>query len=77
MNDAAYDISHLLELEAIAPAVPEFRSSRPATVKPELSAVAAAQDALEQELLQIAERHDELIQQYISMKGDSMPDSDR
>lgn len=76
MNDAVYDISHLLELEATSPLMPEFRSAKPAAVKVEEWGVAAAQDALAKELLQMAERHEEMIQQYLRMKDDSEPDTE-
>lgn len=76
MNDAAYDISHLLELESASPAMPEFRSARPAVVKSELSAVSTAQQALASELLQMAGHHEEMIRQYMSLQGDSHLDAD-
>lgn len=76
MNDAAYDISHLLALEATAPVMPEFRPTKLDVVKAQPSSVAAAQEALASELLQMAERHEELIQQYLRMKGDLEPDTD-
>ncbi|MEP7187274.1 MAG: hypothetical protein ABI767_15690 [Rhodanobacter sp.] len=75
MNDAAYDISHLLELEATAPAMPGFRSAKPVIVKTGPSGMAAAQEALARELLQMADRHEDLIQQYLRMKDDSVPDT--
>lgn len=71
MNDAAYDISHLLELEAESPAVPEFRAARPAIVKPEGSTVSVAQQTLASELLQMEGHHEEMIRQYMSMTTDS------
>lgn len=76
MNDAAYDISHLLELEVTAPAMPEFRFSKPVGVKPAPSGVVAAQEALARELLEMAGHHEELIEQYLRMKDDSVPDAD-
>jgi hypothetical protein len=76
MNDAAYDIRHLLELEVTAPVMPEFRSAKPVVVKAAPSGAAAAQEALARELLQVADRHEELIQQYLRMKDDSVPDTD-
>jgi hypothetical protein len=71
MNDAAYDISYLLELDATSPAMPELRSPRPEGIKPEASEVGAAQQALASELLQMEGHHEELIRQYMSVMGDA------
>ena len=71
MNDAAYDISHLLELEAESPALPEFRAVRPAIDKPEELTVSVAQETLALELLQMEGHHEEMIRQYMSMTSDS------
>ncbi len=71
MNEAAYDISHLLELEAAAPAMPEFRSARPAASQPDTSDVDTAQQRLASELLQMEGHHEEMIRQYMSLKGDA------
>ncbi len=76
MDDAAYDISYLLELEANAPAMPEFRSARSVVVKPAPSGVAAAQEALSRELLQMSDSHEALIQQYLGMADDPVRETD-
>ncbi len=75
MNDAAYDITHLLELEAITPVMPEFRFATPAVVKARPSRIAAVQEALARELLQVADLHEEMIQQYWRMNQDSVTDT--
>jgi hypothetical protein len=75
MNNAAYDISYLLELEAASPAMPEFRSARPAIVKPEASDVSVAQQRLAVELLQMEDQHEEMIRQYMSLTSESKLDA--
>jgi len=67
MNDLAYDISHLLESEPFKPTVPEFRTARATPAAPPVPTVAAAQEALAQELLQAAATHEAMIQQYLRM----------
>lgn len=76
MNDIAYDISDLLELEAAAPAMPDFRSARPAIIEPEPSVAGAAQESLALELLQMEGQHEEMIRQYMSLKSDSEHNAD-
>lgn len=71
MNDIAYDISDLLELEAASPAMPEFRFARSAIIEPECSLIGTAQDSLALELLQMEGQHEEMIRQYMSLKSDS------
>jgi len=76
MNDLAYDISHLLESEPFKTPVPEFRTARvtPAAAPP-VPTVAAAQEALARELLQAADKHEALIQQYLRMTDAAYQDS--
>lgn len=77
MNDAAYDISHLLELEAVAPPPPEFRSAKPVEVKVKPPSLAEVQEAMARELLQQMDiHHEQMIAQYQRMRDDSLPDSD-
>jgi hypothetical protein len=76
MNDLAYDISHLLEPEMAQVDAPTLRmvaKAPPAALAP--SGVVAAQEALARELLQVADVHEELIQQYLRMSGRSLQDS--
>ena len=79
MNEIAYDIAYLFELErqqAEAPAppvtgaVPEVASRRAAR-----PVVAEAQDALASELLQAAAVHEALVQQYLRMTGETFPEA--
>ena len=67
MSEQAYDISHLLESEPVRVAAPDLQIAKaPPAVPPRLS-VAAAQEALARELLQAADAHEALIQQYLRM----------
>mgnify|MGYP001555899588 FL=1 len=78
MNDIAYDISQLLDAEltqADAPAPRVVRAIPTAAAKPAESGVAAAQEALARELMQVAVIHDALIQQYLRMSGDTFRQS--
>ena len=75
MNDLAYDISHLLESEPFKPTVPEFRTVRVTPAAPPVPTVAAAQEALAQELLQAAATHEAMIQQYLRMIDVAYQDS--
>lgn len=74
MNDIAYDISHLFDIEpqrAAAP-VPRVVKAAPAVVaKLPPPSVTVAQDALARELMQSAPIHEEMIQQYLRMSGDT------
>lgn len=79
MNDHAYDISHLLEFEPAKADLPDLPVTRMpvAKVPPPVSrqsAVAAAQEAMAQELLKVAEVHEELIQQYLRFSNGSLQD---
>ncbi|MEO7051984.1 MAG: hypothetical protein ABI128_10000 [Rhodanobacter sp.] len=74
MNDIAYDISHLFDVEPWQAAAPEARAVRTVpTVLAKLPppSVAVAQDALARELMQSAPIHEALIQQYLRMRGDT------
>ncbi len=80
MNDIAYDISHLLESEPAKIDVPDLPVTRMPMAKPTpalavLSNVAAAQDAMARELLQVAEIHEALIQQYLRFAGHAFQDA--
>ena len=75
MNDIAYDISHLFDVELQQTAAPGLRAVRAdciaaATTPPALS-ITTAQEALARELLQSAPIHEEMIQQYLRMRGES------
>ncbi len=76
MNNTAYDISHLLELEATAPSPPEFRFAKPTAVKPKEPSLADIEEALARELLQMDGHHEQMIAQYLRMRDDSVPDTD-
>jgi hypothetical protein len=74
MNDIAYDISHLLDVElsqADAPAPRVVRAVPVAAARPAQPSIAEAQEALARELMQVATIHDALIQQYLRMSGDT------
>jgi len=75
MNDLAYDISHLLESEPFKTPAPEFRTARVVAAVPPVRSVAAAQEALAQELMQAADAHEALIQQYLRMTDVAYQDS--
>lgn len=78
MNDIAYDISHLLEVElhqAETPAPRVVRAVPAAPARPARSSVAEAQEALARELLQFAPLHDALILQYLNLSGETFPEA--
>jgi hypothetical protein len=83
MSDHAYDISHLLDLDAPKVEPTELRivrtpppSRAPAPVAaPKPQGVAEAQDAMARELLESAAIHEELIEQYLRINGNVLPDS--
>ena len=70
MNDIAYDISHLFDVEPRRAAAPEPRAVKTVpTVVAKLPppSIAMAQDELARELMQSAPIHETLIQQYLRM----------
>ena len=74
MNDIAYDISHFFDVEPQPVAAPEpWAVKVVATVVAKLPppSIAMAQDALARELMQSAPIHEEMIQQYLRMRGDT------
>lgn len=74
MNDIAYDISHFFDVERQRVAAPESRAVKAVpTVVAKLPppSIAVAQDALAHELMQSAPIHEEMIQQYLRMCGDT------
>ncbi len=80
MNDIAYDIAHLFDLEperAAAPAPRVVKAVPAAPVKPEAPGVAAAQQALARELMQSAPIHEALVQQFLRMRGDTFEARDK
>jgi len=81
MNDAIYDISHLLALDAGLPGrtVPtttrsSSRSTPPAAAEPRQPTVAETQEALLRELMRTAEIHDALVRQYLRTKDNPFQD---
>ncbi|OOG59870.1 hypothetical protein [Rhodanobacter sp. C03] len=77
MNDHAYDISYLLESELVKADVPELRVAKAPPAPPPVSyqsALAAAQEAMARELLEVAEAHEELIRQYLRFSSGSLQD---
>jgi hypothetical protein len=74
MNDDAYDISHLLESDWVKIDVPERQMAKAPPAAPRQSAVAAAQEAMAQELLMVAEVHEELIKQYLRISDGASED---
>jgi hypothetical protein len=79
MNDMAYDITHLLESEPVKFEVPDLPVTRgPIKASPAVSVpsnVAVAQEAMARELMQVAEAHEALIQQYLRFTGDTFQDT--
>ena len=76
MNDIAYDISHLFDVEPQRAAAPEPRVVKTVpTVVAKLPppSIAVAQAALARELMQSEPIHEALIQQYLRMRGDTFP----
>lgn len=75
MNDIAYDITHLLEVElhqADAPAPRVVRAVPSVAAKPPTGpSLAEAQEAIARELMQSAAIHDAMIQQYLRMSGET------
>ena len=72
MNDSAYDISHLLEQDAITTVAPKLHIVAKPAARP--SEVASAQYKLARELMQSAAMHEALIQQYLRMATDTGED---
>lgn len=78
MNDIAYDITHLLDVElpqADAPAPRFVRAVSTVVARPTRSSVIEAQEALAHELIQCAPIHDAMIQQYLRMSGETFRES--
>ncbi|OOG42600.1 hypothetical protein [Rhodanobacter sp. C05] len=69
MTDHAYDISYLLESEPAKVETRDLRITKAPPVVPARPSVAAAQEALARELMQAAEAHEALIQQYLQISG--------
>lgn len=81
MDEAGYDISHLMALDTELPgrAVPtttrsSSRSTPPAAAKPRQPTVAETQEALSRELMRTAEIHDALVRQYLRTKDNPFQD---
>lgn len=77
MNDHAYDISYLLESEAAIVEAPAPRVAKAPLATPRQPSLADTQEAMAQELLQAADAHEELIQQYLRMGGGTPQGSSR
>lgn len=77
MNDHAYDISYLLEAESVVAEAPVPRIVKTPPAAPRKPSVADTQEAMAHELLQAADAHEELIQQYLRMGGGALQDSSR
>lgn len=76
MNDLAYDISHLFESEMIELDGSHFRTAKaPAPVACKTADLEALQERMARELLQAADVHEALIQQYLRIAGDLPFDS--
>ncbi|WEN14794.1 hypothetical protein PY254_16410 [Rhodanobacter sp. AS-Z3] len=70
MSEHAYDINYLLESDAALVEAPMRRVAKLTPVaSPAPCGIAAAQEALARELLQLAEFHDNWISQYERMLG--------
>ena len=78
MSDLAYDITYLIEAESAEPAAPPRAATRtPAAVAPSPANAVNAQEALARELLQVADAHEALIQQYLRFSGVSSQGTSR
>ena len=75
MNDIAYDITHLLDVELPQADAPRFVRAVSTVTRPTRSSVIEAQEALAHELIQCAPIHDAMIQQYLRMSGESFRES--
>ena len=67
MNDDAYDISHLLELDGFQPerfAKPAPNAPMPS---PAIETVATTQEATARELLEASDAHEEMIRQFVAI----------
>lgn len=65
MNDAAYDITYLLESELVDSAASNLRVVKTPATTPRAPVDAVVRDELAGELMQSAEIHEALIQQYL------------
>lgn len=65
MSEHAYDISHLLELEALAPARPAPTSTVMRSVPAATPPVDTLEATLQRELQQAADAHDALVAEYL------------
>jgi len=78
MNDAAYDISHLLALDAeslvAGPSAKAGQSAPPTRTVPRQLTATEVEDALSRELMLTAEFHEALIQQYLRTKDNPFQD---
>ena len=77
MNDHAYDISYLLESESVITEAPVPRMVKTPAAAPRKPSLADTQEAMARELLQAADAHEELIQQYLRMGGGTLQGSSR
>lgn len=70
MSDLAYDITYLIESDSAELAAPSRAPTRtPAAVVPSPANAISVQEALARELLQAADAHEALIQQYLRFSG--------
>ncbi|OOG63950.1 hypothetical protein B0E46_08430 [Rhodanobacter sp. B04] len=69
MSDHAYDISYLLESEPAKVETRDLRITKTAPVAPPRPSLAQVQEAMARELMQAAEFHEALIQQYLQISG--------
>ena len=78
MSDLAYDITYLIEAESAEPAAPPRVATRtPPAASPSPANALSAQEALARELLQVADAHEALIQQYLRFSGATSQDASR
>jgi hypothetical protein len=78
MNDTAYDISHLLALDAeslvAGPSAKAGQSVPPTRTVPRQLTAVELQEVLSRELMRTAEIHEALIQQYLRTKDNPFQD---
>ena len=69
MNDHAYDISYILEADLIDAGALIARTEKAPATPSGTPTLAAAQEAIARELMQAADTHEALIQQYLGISS--------
>ncbi len=77
MSEHAYDITYLLESEPAAVRAPDLRAVQARSAVPSQPSLAEVQEAIARDLMQAAEAHEEMIRQYLRIRGDVTPGTTR